>query len=1161
MMTSRLPDILAIALTLLLLVGAAPMGASAPLPPNPGGNPSSAPMGASAPLPPNSGGNPSPAVPGGNQTPPDVGGPGGPAITLRVQTPVYMLDATGLIVPDYATHSTPGAPSLPVWATTVELPATGGWTISFDAGAAITLTAPAALPVVPVPDYTSLRGPSVGPTQSLTSQEIASGHTPSLAMTESDAADFLPALDRPDPTIYAADAFYPAAPVQAEELGWQAGRRLLAVRVFPFQYNPVRGELRYYPDIRVTVLDHGDAKSREEHEARSDDSASSRSAAFAALRGFALQTPLQSPTGSLRLRTGERGLHRLTWADLVAAGVPVTTTDPTTFAMSYLGQPIDIQVTGEADGHFDPDDLVIFYAEPYVGRYMTQNVYWFTWSGADGGRMATRGVAPIGAEPLVTTITQTLHLEYNRDYRPLYNRPRDADHWFDTQLYPNAAAPTATVPYTLTLDDPLRTGDLRLTAVFFGGEGQSANPDQSVALRLNAHPVGTYQWDGSTAYTATATIPAAWLDASPDRLYLEAALSQLPGLSYYWVSPDWVEVSYAAQADAENDRIYIEAVAAGPKEIAVSGFTTDTIKVYDVADARHPVQVTTVTAQVRAGVEAVDKPPLGSSGLSPASASPAKASNPEAGQVVTYTFHFWDSTAADPAYYLAADASLLTPLAIEPVTPSTWGTTAHRADYIAIVHRSLWDAIQPLLDHRTDEELAVAKVDVQDIYDEFSYGRRDPEAIRSFLGYAYRNWQRPAPQYVLLVGDGHYDFTGVSGTTLLNLVPPYLVNVDSVQGETPADNRFVSVDGPDDYLPEMSVGRISAQTAADVTAVVAKIIAYETTAPAGDWQRRTVFVADNCMDPAGDFHAASEDIRTGLLPTGYTSQTIYYGSLTDCPAATHDTVDGIHDAVMAAFNADAFMLQWVGHASRVRWGSVKSPTTGVSMFRNTDVPNLNANDAWPLTFSYSCISGYFVNIDGNLQSLGETLVNAPGRGAVADLSPAGFHILPVLEELNRTVVKAIFQDRIGRMGPAVDAAKLAFLAGDGQSDLVDTYILFGDPALKLRLPPLPTTPTFLPLIETAKLKLTWTHLPENTSYEVWRGDQPYVALGSAASVRLVELSAPVGGGAMTYTDNKSNSVGDASRNYFYTVRGANPLGVSATPQWAGEFDFGLTPGQ
>ena len=37
-------------------------------------------------------------------------------------------------------------------------------------------------------------------------------------------------------------------------------------------------------------------------------------------------------------------------------------------------------------------------------------------------------------------------------------------------------------------------------------------------------------------------------------------------------------------------------------------------------------------------------------------------------------------------------------------------------------------------------------------------GLAAPIAIRDFLSYAYDNWQNPAPQYVLLVGDGSFDY-------------------------------------------------------------------------------------------------------------------------------------------------------------------------------------------------------------------------------------------------------------------------------------------------------------------------------------------------------------------------------------------------------------------
>ena len=48
-------------------------------------------------------------------------------------------------------------------------------------------------------------------------------------------------------------------------------------------------------------------------------------------------------TNTLRIRTSSEGMHRLTCATLTAKGVPAGTSTAS-FAMTYLGQPIDIQV-------------------------------------------------------------------------------------------------------------------------------------------------------------------------------------------------------------------------------------------------------------------------------------------------------------------------------------------------------------------------------------------------------------------------------------------------------------------------------------------------------------------------------------------------------------------------------------------------------------------------------------------------------------------------------------------------------------------------------------------------------------------------------------------------------------------------------------------------
>lgn len=1027
--------------------------------------------------------------------------PSGPVeIDLRIQTPDYRMDAQGVRVPGYGVNDAPGAPALPVWSTLVELPSTGEWTMSVAPGEGRVLRRDLPLTAVPVP------------------QSILPDPT---GWADADWPDAVPTVDRPDPAIFQRGAFYPDAIVQTGAVQWQRGRRLLPVRVFPFEYNPVAGLLRYHPDVRVMVRVQPMPETGSQEKDRSavaatpplqtGSSAPQPSALNPAAR-------LMDGGGALRVSSGARGMYRLTYDDLVAAGVPVTTTDPATFAMSYLGQPIDIQVTARNQaGAFGPGDLVVFYGEPYQGRYLNHNVYWFTYGGGAGARIATRTVTPTGSEPLVTEITRTLHVEYDRNYISTLHRPQDADHWFDSVLgsvYPP-------ISYTLSLTDPLTSGSVVLRALVNSGPAQTVDPNRSVSLRLNDHAAGAYAWTGLVDHLITTTVAVGWLDASPNKLGL------WPGTGL--VYPDWIEVAYPALARAHGDSLYIEGVAPGANKIEVTGFSTAGAMVYDVRDGDHPVRIVTPTVRFD-----------GSS----------------------YTLDFWDEDLPNPTYFLTTEAALAAPLAIEADTPSTWGTPDHDADYIAIVHRSLWDVIQPLLDHRASAAgggFRVAKVDVQDIYDEFSYGRRDPEAIRAFLSYAYHYWNDGGapPAYVLLVGDGHYDFTGVSGTALLNLIPPYLIDIDPWVGETAADNRFVSVDPPDDpsdFLPDMAIGRIPAQTPADVTAVVNKILAYETSATAGDWQRRAVYVADNCADPAGDFHALSDQSRLGRLPPQYDDRTIYFGDQASCPEASYNTIGGMYAGISGAFNNGALMLQWFGHASIFRLGY------SGTMFANKDVISLNTNSVWPVSFSYSCWTGYFINLfvptyyNNLAQSLGETLVLTPDRGSVADLSPSGKHVGGVLVILNQGMTQAIFQDRIDRIGDAVNAGKLYYYAHQSSFlDVIDTSNLFGDPALRLRLPPI------IALAQDHTLAaLSWKHVPQYTSYEVWRSTQPYFNPGDPGSEMRGTVLAPTTGEDVIFKDG--DAIGNVDHNYVYVVRGVNAAGTTGASNRLGEFDFAVTPG-
>jgi hypothetical protein len=443
----------------------------------------------------------------------------------------------------------------------------------------------------------------------------------------------------------------------------------------------------------------------------------------------------------------------------------------------------------------------------------------------------------------------------------------------------------------------------------------------------------------------------------------------------------------------------------------------------------------------------------------------------------------------------------------------------------------------------------------------YSFGRLDPEALRSFLTYAYFNWngEDAPPRYVLLVGDGHYDFKNALGKPLANLVPPYLIDIDPWIGETAADNRYVSVDGPADYLPNMAIGRISAQTPGEVTAAVDKILAFEnpTAAPPGAWQNMVTFVADQADDASGNFQAFSEDARLSWLPSSYNSRHIYWET-------DYTTASSMESAIKNAFT-DSLMVQWFGHASRFRWGTVSG------IFNILSVPNIPSSSQWPITLDYSCYTGYFINLDNpggtsDYHSLAEKLQVTAGKGSVATIAPSGKHVGDALLVLNDAFIESILRDEIQTVGDAFDAAK-AYYAANAVAwfDVIDTTILFGDPATKLRLiPRVSVTRSADP----SAADLAWRDLAPYVSYQVWRGETPYFQPGiEGAQVGSVPGGSPPSGEVVTFTDDGSQPapgvvvIGDPVHNYFWAVRDVNTGGSAVTSNRVGEFDFALAPGE
>ena len=278
---------------------------------------------------------------------------------------------------------------------------------------------------------------------------------------------------------------------------------------------------------------------------------------------------------------------------------------------------------------------------------------------------------------------------------------------------------------------------------------------------------------------------------------------------------------------------------------------------------------------------------------------------------------------------------------------------------------------------------------------------------------------------MLLLGDASYDFKDYLGTGRKNQVPPLLVKTSFLW--TASDGAYASVNG-DDRLPDLAIGRLPAASVHEARVMIEKILAFERSGRR--LEGPAVLVADN-PDEAGDFEANADAIAAGPL-AGRDIRKIYLREL----GASATTA-----SLLEAFDDGAGLVSYVGHGGIALWASE-------AIFDTAGVDRLSPQSAQPLVLTLNCLNGYFHF--PYFDSLGEALVKAEGKGAIAAISPSGLSLDAPAHRFHRDLSSEIASGRHARLGDAMLAAQATYAASGAFPELLLIYHLFGDPALSLR---------------------------------------------------------------------------------------------------------------
>ncbi len=709
----------------------------------------------------------------------------------------------------------------------------------------------------------------------------------------------------------------------------------------------------------------------------------------------------------LRIHTTAEGIYIVTYADVVATGVNVSKIVPRTFRLESGGstRPLTehaLFVFGEEDGRFDPGDYLLFFGQGADSRYTREQVYWLSWGGAPGLRMSARSVAPTAGGTPVLDYQHTDHFEENTTYLSSLPPAGVAARWYWDRYQVGGRNPIARLSYPVSLSRPLpgRTARLRVAVRGFTSYFE-VNPDHSLQFFINDVLVGTGTWDGQALFDGRFDFPTDLL-AEGENVFALFAPSDT-GASTDVGYLDFFTLTYPRALVALSGRLAFAAPGSGRYLFTVDGFDTDGIEAFDVGDPTRPVRL-------------LD------------------------GETTDGHYRFSDEATPTSRYWVQTVAQRRRPDRIAPDYLSHYRSPANQADYLIVSHADFLAAVAPLAQHRQNQGYRVLVVNVEDVYDEFGDGLATPEAIRAFVDYAYHHWQAPAPAFLLLVGDGTYDPLNFKQSGRQNYIPALLELVDPFLRETATDNRFVTVAG-DDILPDLFVGRLPVNSPAETTTLVNKIIQYETEPWPGDWRLRNLFVADNA-DTAGDFAALSDEVADRLLPGLYDEhkQKIYLGVNYSSPVSARGNI-------LQAFNAGVFLSNYTGHGQVAHWASE-------FLFRSEDAAGLVNGRRLPVHLSMTCLDGRFHEIGSD--ALAEILVRNPAGGAVAAWAATGLGVAHGHDHLHRGFYRALYAEGEQRLGALTLLGKLALFTGDSLGvfhDLIDTFTLLGDPALRLELAP------------------------------------------------------------------------------------------------------------
>jgi hypothetical protein len=273
---------------------------------------------------------------------------------------------------------------------------------------------------------------------------------------------------------------------------------------------------------------------------------------------------------------------------------------------------------------------------------------------------------------------------------------------------------------------------------------------------------------------------------------------------------------------------------------------------------------------------------------------------------------------------------------------------------------------------------------------------------------------------LLLVGDASVDPRDYLGMGNFDFVPTAII--PTVELMTASDDWFSDFNNTG--LAQIPTGRLPVITPAQAALVVNKIVGYESSS--ASFSNQVLFVADEDDSESFTQSTASAQalLPSSLSPTGVLETLVG-------PAAPQMIVQNV--------NSGPVLVNYFGHGSEGQWSNG-------DLFDNNAAAALTNGNKLPVFLMMTCLNGFFDDV--YQQSLAATVLESVNGGGVAAWASSGLLDPAPQVQMDLQLWQALLATPSPLLGDAIAKAKASITDLDTRR----TYILFGDPMLKVRLP-------------------------------------------------------------------------------------------------------------